>query len=135
MARAGTSTASSIKAWRPHVAPGLQRPDFASRWVLLVLLVLLTATSASRNQVLAQSSVAGTDDRNAAAADAAAMAGEEDPCLKGVTLFRDRDYLGARPLMLECLQVDGENMRALLPLTVMAVLDDEVEAGVGHGER
>ena len=101
-----------------------------------LVLVLVIAAGAPTSSALAQTNAGGdVNAGNANASDAAAVKADEDPCLEGATLFRKRDYQGARPLMLECLQADGENMRALLPLTVMAVLDDEAEAGVRYGER
>ncbi len=71
----------------------------------------------------------------ATAARAQPMAPLADPCGEGVRLFKAQDYAAAKPALKECLQRSGDSVDALLPLTVIAVSQDDNAAGVDYGEK
>jgi tetratricopeptide (TPR) repeat protein len=62
----------------------------------------------------------------------AAMAQESvpdpaDPCLLGKELYQAADFLKARKALMDCLQVNGPSVEALLPLAVMAAREGRPE--------
>jgi tetratricopeptide (TPR) repeat protein len=66
----------------------------------------------------------------------AAMAQEvvDDPCEKGQLYFQDDNYIAAEPFLRQCLESE-ESLRALLPLTVIAVLQERATDGIALGQR
>lgn len=71
----------------------------------------------------------------AAACAAACAAADADPCQQGRQFYLDHDYLAAEPLLRRCLQDEGESLQALLPLTMMMVVQQRVEDGLDFGAR
>jgi tetratricopeptide (TPR) repeat protein len=57
-----------------------------------------------------------------------------DPCAAGRQLFVQNDYLAAEPLLRRCLE-RGESVAALLPLTMITVVQGRPEQGRDFGER
>jgi len=58
----------------------------------------------------------------------------DDPCLAGQELFVQNNYLGAEPLLKECLAKE-ETIAALLPLTMITVIHQRDVEGVDFGKR
>ncbi len=58
----------------------------------------------------------------------------DDPCAAGRQLFVENNYLGAEPLLRQCLE-QGDNLLSLLPLTMMTVVQGRVEEGRDFGRR
>jgi tetratricopeptide (TPR) repeat protein len=65
---------------------------------------------------------------------AAAQQTVVDPCEKGQRYFEDDNYIAAEPFLRQCLERE-ESLRALLPLTVIAVLQERVDDGLDLGAR
>lgn len=57
-----------------------------------------------------------------------------DPCERGQLYFQDDNYLAAEPFLRQCLEA-GESLDALLPLTVISVLQDRADDGIAFGSR
>jgi tetratricopeptide (TPR) repeat protein len=58
----------------------------------------------------------------------------EDPCQAGRDLFVQNNYLGAEPLLKQCLE-RSESLLALLPLTMITVTQERAQDGVEYGRR
>ena len=58
----------------------------------------------------------------------------DDPCEAGLALYRQNNYLAAEPLLRQCL-AQGESLEALLPLTMIAVLQGRGADGLHYGQR
>lgn len=69
-----------------------------------------------------------------AAALPSAATTDADPCLQGRQLYLENNYLAAEPLLRQCLE-QGESLLALLPLTMMTVIQQRVEDGLAFGAR
>lgn len=65
---------------------------------------------------------------------ALAQIAETDPCEKGELYFQDNNYIAAEPFLEQCLQ-RGESLRALLPLTIIAVMQERADDGLDYGAR
>jgi len=65
---------------------------------------------------------------------AAAQTASEDPCEAGQRLFTENNYLAAEPLLRQCLE-RGESLAALLPLTMITVIQERPADGVAFGAR
>jgi len=59
----------------------------------------------------------------------------DDPCTEGRDLYREARFSEARDALRRCLDVEGESVDALLPLTVMAVQEERLQEGVEYGGR
>lgn len=57
-----------------------------------------------------------------------------DPCERGQAYFKDDNYIAAEPFLVDCLARE-ESLDALLPLTVIAVVQQRVNEGLAYGER
>ncbi len=57
-----------------------------------------------------------------------------DPCAKGQQFFKDDNYIAAEPFLRDCL-AQGESLDALLPLTVITVLQERGAEGLELGAR
>ncbi len=68
------------------------------------------------------------------AAVSAAQEVVDDPCERGKSYFKDDNYIAAEPFLLRCLE-QGESIDALLPLTVIAVLQQRAAEGLDYGSR
>ena len=69
---------------------------------------------------------------------AAASAGAQpaaDPCALGKDLYRAGKSAEARQAFIDCLEVSGESIEVLLPLTVMAIREGRLEEGVRYGSQ
>jgi tetratricopeptide (TPR) repeat protein len=58
----------------------------------------------------------------------------ENPCAEGRQLFVENNYLAAEPLLRQCLE-QGDSLLALLPLTMMTVIQGRPQEGVEFGRR
>ncbi|MEZ4388446.1 MAG: peptidylprolyl isomerase [Candidatus Krumholzibacteriia bacterium] len=58
----------------------------------------------------------------------------DDPCARGLASFQDDNYIAAEPFLKRCLEA-GETLEALLPLTVIAVLQERTAEGLDYGAR
>ncbi len=65
---------------------------------------------------------------------AAAQVAVEDPCEAGRQLFVANNYLGAEPLLVQCLE-SGDSLLALLPLTMITTIQGRAGEGVAYGAR
>lgn len=63
-----------------------------------------------------------------------AQTADGEPCAQGQRYFQDDNYIAAEPFLRRCLE-QGESLEALLPLTVITVLQDRVEEGLDYGAR
>jgi len=70
----------------------------------------------------------------ALAAPVVAQTGADDPCEAGKHRFVENDYVGAEPLLKRCLQA-SESLDALLPLTMITVIQGRAAEGVDYGYR
>lgn len=68
------------------------------------------------------------------AAACVAAADVPDPCEQGREFFLQNNYLAAEPLLRRCLE-QGENLLALLPLTMMAVIQQRTAEALDYGTR
>lgn len=59
---------------------------------------------------------------------------DDDPCVQGQRYFQDDNYIAAEPFLQRCLE-RGESLEALLPLTVITVLQERVDEGLDYGAR
>ena len=57
-----------------------------------------------------------------------------DPCEEGRNLYVENNYLAAEPLLMECLEM-GDSLLALVPLTMMAVVQGRGAAAADYGSR
>lgn len=69
-----------------------------------------------------------------AGAGAGAQPAAGDPCADGQQLFAEHNYLAAEPLLRRCLE-QGDTRSALLPLTMITVIQGRAEEGVDYGAR
>jgi len=58
----------------------------------------------------------------------------EDPCEEGRRLYVENNYLAAEPLLIACLG-PGDNLLALVPLTMMAVVQGRADLAADYGSR
>lgn len=63
-----------------------------------------------------------------------AQAPDDGPCAQGQRYFQDDNYIAAEPFLQRCLE-RGESLEALLPLTVITVLQERVDEGLDYGAR
>lgn len=59
---------------------------------------------------------------------------DDEPCGQGQRYFQDDNYIAAEPFLKRCLE-RGESLDALLPLTVITVLQERVDEGLDFGAR
>lgn len=57
-----------------------------------------------------------------------------DPCEKGKQYYVDQNYIAAEPYLRQCLE-QGDSLEALLPLTMITVLQDRVDEALDFGRR